>query len=173
MPVPELVMTPSFVSFPNVTPGFQATYNVSLENEGLVQVQNIAITGSQDNYSTLTPLITYMPALQPFQTVEVPYTFTWVGTNNPQREQDLGTLVQKTGCEPDFAGAINGLIEGLTDFMLSMANGLGTCQATGLEIPTIEMCIRDSCNAGCQFDCGPGGEFRAILYLAGAALRCD
>ena len=89
VPVPELVMTPSYVSFPNVTPGFQATYNVALENEGLVQVVNVAVTGTQDNYATLTPLITYIPALLPFQTVEVPTTFAWVGPNNAPSQQDL------------------------------------------------------------------------------------
>jgi hypothetical protein len=143
VPVPNLVMTPSYVSFANVTPGFQSTYNVTLENEGLVQVVNVAITGTQDNLATLTPLITYIPSIQPFQTVVIPFTFTWTGPNSAPSQQDLGGLLDKglkyAKCAPlDFAGAINGFIEGLSDFMVAMAKGLGTCQATGLEIPTID-----------------------------------
>jgi hypothetical protein len=143
VPVPELVMTPSYVSFPNVTPGFQATYNVTLENEGLVEIDNVAVTGTQDSLATLTPLITYIPVLQPFQTVVVPFTFTWVGQNTAPSQQDFGgnvdTALKYANCAPlDFAGAINGLIEGLSDFMVYVANGLGICQATGLPIPTID-----------------------------------
>jgi hypothetical protein len=143
VPVPDLVMTPSYVSFPNVTTGFQASYNVSLENEGLVQVQNVSITGQQDDLATLTPLITYIPALQPFQTVDIPFTFAWIGPSTAPSPQDYGGNVDKAlkyaNCAPlDFAGAINGFIEGLSDFMVAMAQGVGLCQATDLPIPTVD-----------------------------------
>ncbi|HEX3624285.1 MAG TPA: polymorphic toxin-type HINT domain-containing protein [Verrucomicrobiae bacterium] len=144
VPVPNLIMTPSYVSFDNVTPGFQASFNVTLENEGLVEVDQVAITGQQDDLATLTPLISYIPSLQPFQTVEIPYTLTWVGPGTAPSQQDkAGDLINNglkyANCAPlDFAGAINGFIEGLSDFMLYMANGLGFCQATGLPIPTVD-----------------------------------
>jgi hypothetical protein len=75
--------------------------------------------------------------------VEVPFTFTWFGTNNPPSQQDLGGLLDKglkyANCKPlDFAGAINAFIEGLSDFMVYVARGIGICQATGLDIPTVD-----------------------------------
>ena len=86
VPAPVLVLTPCFQNFNNVAPGFQATFIVTAKNEGLIQMTDVTLTGSQDGSATFAPLITYVPVLLPQQSVDIPFTFTYFGTNGPSRQ---------------------------------------------------------------------------------------
>ena len=43
MPMPVLVLTPTFMEFDNVKPGFEASYIVTAKNEGLIQMENLTL----------------------------------------------------------------------------------------------------------------------------------
>ena len=124
VPVPVLTVAPPFMRFNNVTPGFQANYNVTVGNQGLIQMENVNIKGSQDNLASYLPLITYMPVLLPQQSVDVPFTVTYWGPNG-QTQQGAGDVL--AGCLPDLGGFLGGIgdfIEGLN----AIANAEGRCQ---------------------------------------------
>ncbi|HEX3716951.1 MAG TPA: DUF642 domain-containing protein [Verrucomicrobiae bacterium] len=130
VPVPVLVVSPPSTTFNNVTPGFQATLNVSAMNAGLIQISDINITGQQDNQATLTPLITYMPVLLPQQTVEIPFTVTYEGTNTPSQQDGVGSAI--VGCLPggDLGELFSAFLEGLAGLL----QGAGLCQISGLQL---------------------------------------
>jgi hypothetical protein len=86
VPIPVLVLTPAFQEFDNVTPGFQASYIVTAKNEGLVQMTDLTIIGQQTGPGTLTPLITYVPVLGAGQSIDIPMTAVYWGTNAPTRQ---------------------------------------------------------------------------------------
>lgn len=122
VPLPVLVMTPAFKEFKDVLPGFQASYIVTVKNEGLIQMENLTITGQTKSSSSFTPLITYVPVLLPQQTIEVPFTVNFYGTNGPG-QQDGNPL---TGCLPD-PSSVGGNIPGFVDGLLAIANAEGRC----------------------------------------------
>jgi choice-of-anchor C domain-containing protein len=129
VPVPVLVVSPPSTTFNNVVPGFEATINVSAMNAGLIQISDINITGQQDNQATLTPLITYIPVLLPQQTVDIPFTVTYSGTNSPGPEGLGGAL---SGCLPggDLGDLFSGFIEGLAGLL----QGSGLCQVSAAAV---------------------------------------
>jgi choice-of-anchor C domain-containing protein len=129
VPVPVLVLSPPYTTFNNVTPGFQANFNVSAQNAGLIQITDINITGQQDNQAALTPLITYMPVLLPQQTVEIPFTAMYSGTNSPGPQGLGGTLA---GCLP--GSGLGGLFSAFLDGLAALAQGNGLCQVSGLTL---------------------------------------
>ncbi len=59
VPLPVLVASPVLQTFDNVTPAFQATYTVTVQNQGLVQMTNVTISGQQDETASYQPLITF------------------------------------------------------------------------------------------------------------------
>jgi hypothetical protein len=122
VPLPVLVMTPSFKQFDNVTPGFQATYIVTVKNEGLIQMENLRITGQTTAASSYTPLITYVPVLLPQQTIEVPFAVTYQGTNGVA-QQDGNPLLD---CLPD-PSSIGSDIPAFIDGLRAIANAEGRC----------------------------------------------
>jgi hypothetical protein len=129
VPVPVLVLNPPYTTFNNVSPGFQATFNVSAQNAGLIQITDINITGQQDSQSTLTPLITYMPVLLPQQTVEIPFTATYLGTNTPGQQGLGGTLA---GCLP--GSGLSDFFKAFLDGLAGLVQGNGLCQVSGLAL---------------------------------------
>lgn len=122
VPLPVLVMTPAFKEFKEVTPGFQASYIVTVKNEGLIQMENLTITGQTKASSSYTPLITYVPVLLPQQTIEVPFTVSYYGTNGPG-QQDGNPL---TSCLPD-PSSVGQNIPGFIDGLRAIANAEGRC----------------------------------------------
>ena len=120
VPLPVLVMTPSFKEFDNVTPGFQASYIVTAKNEGLIQMENLTIKGQTTPTATFTPLITYMPYLLPQQTVEIPFTVTYSGTNAQTQQGPL------SDCLPD-PSSIGSDIAPFIDGLAAIANAEGRC----------------------------------------------
>lgn len=123
VPLPVLVMTPSFRQFDNVTPGFQASYIVTAKNEGLIQMENLTITGQNTAASSYTPLITYVPVLLPQQTIEIPFTVSYFGTNGPTQQSLGGALA---GCLPD-PSSIGSDIPAFIDGLRAIANAEGRC----------------------------------------------
>lgn len=124
VPLPVLVLTPNYRHFDNVTPGFEASFTVTAQNQGLIQMENVTIKGSQDNQATFTPLITYMPYLLPQQSVDIPFVVTFAGTNAPT-QQGAGDVL--AGCLPDFGGFI-GDLGAFIDGLNAIANAEGRCQ---------------------------------------------
>jgi hypothetical protein len=121
VPLPVLVLDPVSKDFDNVTAGFQANYIVTARNEGLVQMENLTITGSSDSVASLTPLITYVPALLPQETVEIPFTATYLGTNGNGTQGN--PLIDCIPNPADIGKDIPGIIEGLR----AIANAEGRC----------------------------------------------
>jgi hypothetical protein len=129
VPVPVLVVDPPYTTFNNVTPGFEATLNASAMNAGLIQITDVNITGQQGSQSTLTPLITYIPALLPQETVQIPFTVTYSGTNTPG-QQGVGDSI--AGCLPggDLADLFSAFVEGVA----GLIQGQGLCQLSGVQL---------------------------------------
>jgi hypothetical protein len=123
VPVPELVMTPPYTTL-TVSPGFQATLNISIQDAGLIKISDVSITGQQTAQATMTPLITYIPVLMPQQTVSVPFVVTYSGNNAPS-QQDLSDCLP--GGNADLLGAFAAGIAAL-------ANGEGLCPASAAAI---------------------------------------
>ena len=84
VPAPVLVVNPPFIDFTTFSSGYQTNFTVSVENYGLIQVTGVNISSAQANGAALTPLINYIPVLLPLQSVDVPFTFTFNRTLEPQ-----------------------------------------------------------------------------------------
>jgi len=121
VPLPVLVMAPSYTEFNNVAPGFEASYIVTAKNEGLIQMENLTITGSQSASATFTPLITYVPVLLPQQTIEIPFHVTYSGAKGPG--QQANPLVD---CLPNPLGFLDD-IGPFTEGLAAIANAEGRC----------------------------------------------
>jgi len=119
VPVPELVMSPPYTTLKNVSPGFQATINITVQDAGLIKISDVSITGQQTAQATMTPLITYIPELAPQQSVTVPFVVTYSGNNAPQQQALSDCLPGGSG---DLAAAFAAGIAAL-------ANGQGMCPA--------------------------------------------
>jgi hypothetical protein len=122
VPAPVLTLTPTCQQFQDVTPGFQATYIVTVKNEGLIQMEDLEISGDQNGTATMTPLITYVPLLLPQQSVDIPFTFSYLGSNAPAQQ---GSDLSK--CWPKIPGLnskdYGGFVEGLS----ALAKAKGRC----------------------------------------------
>jgi hypothetical protein len=90
VPVPVLVVNPPFVDLHSFGSGFQTNFTISVQNYGLVQISGLSIGAAQDNGGVLTPLITYIPVLLPFQTVDVPFSFSY---NRPIQQVTVNVCV--------------------------------------------------------------------------------
>jgi len=124
--VPVLVLTPSFQAFDNVGPGFQATYILTAKNEGLIQMQDLTISGQQDDRATLAPLITYVPVLLPQQSVDIPMTFTYNGSTAPG--QQGGPANPWSACAPKIPGiGSSDMYAGFIGGIAALAQAKGRC----------------------------------------------
>ena len=157
-PVPELVLTPPLTTFNNVTPGFQANFNVTAQNPGLIQLNNVSIKGAQDSKATLTPLVTFLPVLLPQQTVEIPFTATYLGTAAPSQQDDNG------GCDSGGGGGGGG--GGDSDSEAADADGDGDCPITGATVS-----VNSSTLA--TFDTGSDDTFSADSGDAASDASCE
>jgi hypothetical protein len=119
VPAPVLVLTPSYQNFDNVNPGFQATFIVTAKNEGLIQMTDLSITGSQSDSASFTPLITYVPLMLPQQSIDIPFTFTYSGTNGASQQ---GVIANTKACMGPDADLINGFLQGLNAFAQAYAH---------------------------------------------------
>ena len=122
VPAPVLVMRPAFQHFEGVEPGYQATFIVTTKNEGLIQMTDLTLKGSQTSTATFEPLITYVPVLLPQQTLEIPFTFTYHGTNGPSQQAGPGGAIASCSGFGSM-DEIGGFLEGLGAF----ANAYAQC----------------------------------------------
>ncbi|MGZ8901289.1 MAG: polymorphic toxin-type HINT domain-containing protein, partial [Limisphaerales bacterium] len=121
VPMPVLVMSPAFMQFDNVKPGFEASYIVTAKNEGLIQMENLTIKGSQSAGATFTPLITYAPVLLPQQTIEIPFHVTYLGTGGQTQQSN-----PLSDCLPNPLGFMDD-IGPFTEGLAALANAEGRC----------------------------------------------
>ena len=128
VPLPVMVLTPSYQEFHNVTPGFTATFTVATKNQGLVQMTDLNIAGAQNNSSIVTPLISYLPVLLPMQSVDIPFTVTFSGTNGPVRQDGGGG----GGCSAPDSSIGENFASDLSDAF----RGMGVCpqDATAVQV---------------------------------------
>jgi hypothetical protein len=122
VPAPVLTLTPTCQQFQDVTPGFQATYIVTVKNEGLIQMEDLEISGDQNGTATMTPLITYVPLLLPQQSVDIPFTFSYLGSNAPAQQ---GSDLSK--CWPKLPGLNSRDYGGFVDGLSALAKAKGRC----------------------------------------------
>jgi large repetitive protein len=156
VPLPVLVMTPPLQQFNDVSEGFQASYTVTVQNAGLIQMENCTITGAQDALASLQPLISYLPVVLPQQSVDIPLVVTYWGTNGPSTPggHSLSSRPAKTGgsgpkdgdppeppqwmadCLP--GGSVAELpeqIKAIRDHITATARAIGRCQEDDSEVP--------------------------------------
>jgi hypothetical protein len=122
VPLPVLVVTPAEQEFNNLTPGFTATYNATMQNQGLVQLSDVTITGEQTSQASYQPLISYFPVLLPQETVTIPMTFAYYGTNGPS-EQSTGSDINDY-CNP----SPDSLVSSIIGFVTNIQNLVAACQ---------------------------------------------
>jgi hypothetical protein len=127
VPAPVLVLSPAYREL-DVTPGYQATLVFTVKNEGLIEMTDLTLTGQQDDVATLTPLITYVPVLLPQQSIDVPFVFTYAGTNAPTQQRVVSNVkkVWSLCGKPGGVGEEQ-LIEGFLTGLDAIANAKGRC----------------------------------------------
>jgi hypothetical protein len=121
VPVPVLTMTPSYQQINNVTPCAQATVIITVKNEGLIQLEDMTVSGGDDGSATLTPLITYVPLMLPQQSIDIPFTLFYFGSNAPA--QHGSPLTSCLPGVPGFSGDFTDVINALP----ALANAKGRC----------------------------------------------
>jgi hypothetical protein len=156
VPFPVLVLTPPVTQFNNVSPGFQASYTVTLKNAGLIQMEDCNVTGGQDNMSSLQPLITYMPVVLPQQSIDIPFVVNfWGATNGPgpgiarpgvaargrlgghvPKGEENGPPAFLEGCLPgDLLGNLPEVMKAIQDYINALAEAVGRCPTDGTQVP--------------------------------------
>ncbi|MGA2174885.1 MAG: choice-of-anchor tandem repeat GloVer-containing protein [Verrucomicrobiota bacterium] len=111
VPVGVLVLDPPYLGFTNLPSGFQATFTTSAENQGLAQMTDVTLTGSEANGFSVTPLITYIPVLLPMQSVEVPMVVALdspgvAGGQNAQARQSTSDCVSAQNIQDFLTGVM-------------------------------------------------------------------
>lgn len=128
VPAPVLVLSPAYRDLDDVTPGYQATLIFTAQNQGMIQMEDLTLTGQQDGAASLTPLITYVPVLLPQQSIDIPYVFTYAGSNAPAQQNLVGDGIKdwKLCGKPGGVGE-EALIEGFITGLDAIANAKGRC----------------------------------------------
>ncbi|MGH7953589.1 MAG: polymorphic toxin-type HINT domain-containing protein, partial [Limisphaerales bacterium] len=122
VPIPVLVLTPAVQNFYGVTPGFQASYTLTAQNEGLVEMSDLTISGQQVSGGTLTPLITYVPVLGAQQSIDIPVTVTYSGTNAPSRQGAGGALLSCAEGQIGDGDLLGNFLAGMNAFAAANAH---------------------------------------------------
>jgi hypothetical protein len=134
VPLPVLVMSPPLQQFNDVSPGFQATYTVTVLNAGLIQMENCTITGSQDALASLQPLISYLPVILPQQSIDVPFVFTYWGPNGPSH-QDTEVPAFLQGCVPgEGLAELPEQAKAIAEYINATGRAVGRCQLDESEV---------------------------------------
>ena len=137
VPVPVLTIDPPNIDFGVQERGFEAEFTATLTNSGLIKVRDIDIEPMTTADGFLQPLITYLPELGPFESVEIPYRFVLY----EQRQDSLPGVSSGLGPGGQFldclAGGFIGNAENWINF-LNAIKGLGLSQNAGklLQIAT-------------------------------------
>jgi len=134
VPFPVLVIDPPVLSYKDVTPGSVIEFIVKMTNHGLIQLEDVIISPDEDRNVRLDPLITYVPALKPFETIEVPYRVTYTAPS----ESLPGGLIEyykeiKKCTEFDIAEQVINMA-----IVTSKASGFGPCRLTKKTRETLE-----------------------------------
>ncbi|MCP3868347.1 MAG: DUF1565 domain-containing protein, partial [Gammaproteobacteria bacterium] len=79
VPLPVLVVDPTYLKFENVQPGFNAEFVAKASNKGLIKIEDLRISTGEAPWGKLEPMISYVPELKPGETIDVPYRFTYTG----------------------------------------------------------------------------------------------
>lgn len=80
VPMPVLVVDPMFQKFNTTSAGVNMRFNVTARNHGLIALNDFTIEGNSYDWGQLTPMITYLPRLNPQEEVLIPYMFVSYGT---------------------------------------------------------------------------------------------
>ncbi|SHL32617.1 Right handed beta helix region [Desulfatibacillum alkenivorans DSM 16219] len=86
VPMPVLVLDPSYKEYTNVVAGFSDTFSVEVSNVGLMAAQNLTIESFNVSWGSLVPLIEYVPVLGANQSMIIPYRMCYFGD-----EEDAGS----------------------------------------------------------------------------------
>ncbi len=76
---PVFVLDPPSFMFTDVKPGFKKSFTAVAKNHGLIALDDIEIESFELPWGTLIPLITYIPRLNPFESIEIPYELVFNG----------------------------------------------------------------------------------------------
>ncbi|VGO16047.1 hypothetical protein PDESU_04637 [Pontiella desulfatans] len=122
VPQPVLILTPSLMRFKDVEPGFTARYTMTAKNHGLIQLNDVEITGQSFDWGAVTPLIEYLPRLTPFQEVQIPVVVNYYGdgTDGPVQQNAYWD------CVGFMFGAIDNFGQNLMN-LINRLNGDSIC----------------------------------------------
>jgi hypothetical protein len=161
VPFPVLVVTPLMQQFNNVSPGFQATYSASVQNAGLVQMENCTIAGVQDGVVSYEPLITYIPLVLPQQSISVPYTIIYYGSNGPSPQGGvqgcLGAGISGAAFANPFFSAFAGVLQTSLGIWNSILNANGQCPTDGTLVALGAQAQANLYSLASSSGNGPGG----------------
>jgi hypothetical protein len=161
VPFPVLVVTPLMQQFNNVSPGFQATYSASVQNAGLIQMENCTIAGVQDGVVSYEPLITYIPLVLPQQSISVPYTIIYYGSNGPSPQGGvqgcLGAGISGAAFANPFFSAFAGVLQTSLGIWNSILNANGQCPTDGTLVALGAQAQANLYSLASSSGNGPGG----------------
>ena len=106
VPAGVLVLSPRQKDFDNVRPGFDATYLVYAENQGLIALRDVTVRGSSNREAEMVPLIDYFPRLEPFQKVAIPIRLRYWGDDGTPLRQGGGFTDCMSGGVTDVLDAL-------------------------------------------------------------------
>ena len=123
VPAPVLVLTPSFQRFSDVEPGFNARYTLTAKNHGLIRLNDVEIVGQMYDWGGVTPLIEYLPSLDPFEEVEIPVQAQYWGESGLDGQSERNSY---SSCVGDMFGAIDNFAANLLN-VLNRLSGRYNC----------------------------------------------
>jgi len=132
VPAPVLVVTPPYLQFRSVDRGFSATVMTKAKNYGLIALQDFTVEGEPGTWSSVTPLVTYLPYLDPFQEVDIPLLIKVDG--DPFAED--GGQGGRRSRQSEYARCVGGFgsagglgdLEGSIDKILGRYGGKSQCK---------------------------------------------
>ncbi|ACL03175.1 Fibronectin type III domain protein [Desulfatibacillum aliphaticivorans] len=112
VPMPVLVLDPSYKEYTNVVAGFSDTFSVEVSNVGLMAAQNLTIESFNVSWGSLVPLIEYVPVLGANQSMIIPYRMCYFGDEDDagsSRKSSVNSAddpfpISKKGSRPSKSG---------------------------------------------------------------------
>ncbi|MBW2107248.1 MAG: hypothetical protein JRI36_01100, partial [Deltaproteobacteria bacterium] len=128
VPVPVLVVDPPEFTFNDVTSGFDSEIIFTATNHGLIKIENLQIGSAEIGGARLEPLISYVPELAPFQSMQIPcrVTYTEPESGLPGGAADKADKIDWLDCE---FGGFKDITKGIVNLQ-TILKGRGYCRYT-------------------------------------------
>ena len=124
VPAPVLVLTPTYQEFSDVEPGFNTRFTLTAKNHGLIRLEDVTIEGQSFDWGSTTPLIEYLPSLEPFQEVQIPVKVEFWGDEGVSGQSERNSSY--SSCVGDMFSAIDNFVDNLFN-LIDQLNGRYNC----------------------------------------------